>query len=453
MAQKWLLGALAGTLLALPAVSRAEEQPAPHAAEPPANQAQPVQMAQAPSRPQSDTNTQSTNQAPKGADAPAPLPPLPGDLSPEVRAYLEALQRQVQDLQSKLNQGQKQQPVTPTGAIPAVGAPPVTSPVPSARTLTGPLASRLQIGGYAELRITNLGTATGDRTGPHDVLDFQVARFRPRLTYFMDPHWEADLQINASTRSAASASFTARDAYVEYHNGLNNQYALRLGQQKVPFGYETFVEGDEPRPALERARYHEVLVPDQRDIGVAAIFNPRKLPLTQAYYRGPLIGVGVYNGNSINKQDNDLNKNVIAEVRLPLGGHNTIGLSGLSGTFSPAVGKTFAKQAGNFDWEGYYGRFRTQFELMAGRHLGHDINGGFGQLEYVSGAPGSFFVRYDRYDPDVDAKKNVFDRLGFGWYKDFTKNVRITAEYDFVTNHVTQTRHPNTFGIELQTNW
>jgi hypothetical protein len=269
----------------------------------------------------------------------------------------------------------------------------------------------------------------------------------------MDPNWEADLQINANTRGNATTSFSARDAYIEYHNGMNNQFALRLGQQKVPWGFETFVEGDEPRPALERARYQEIVVPDQRDLGFGAIFNPRKLPLTQAYYRGPLIGFGVYNGSGLNHQDNDESKTLAATVRLPLGGHNTIGFSGLSGTFSPSVGHTDVRQAGNFDWESYWGRFRTQAEVMAGRNLGHDINGGYGQLEYQTGMPGSFFVRYDWFDPNDEAGHDYWKRYSFGWYKDFTKNIRLTAEYDYVTNQLTQTRHPNTFGLELQANW
>ena len=452
MARHWMYGALVGTLLTSPLAVQAAEQavPAPAAPAPATESASKteeapklVQMAQA-TKPQSDSNAPDSKQA---------LPPLPDDLPPAVRAYLEALQKEVVDLRAKVNQGANAQPVTPAGAIPAPGAPPVAPPVPSARTLVAPLASRLQFSGYAELRITNLGNAVGDRLGPHDNLDFQVNRFRPRLTYFMDPNWEADLQINVNTRGAATTSFQARDAYIEYHNGKNNQYAVRLGQQKVPFGFETWIEGDEPRPALERARYHEVLFPDQRDIGLGITFNPRELPLAQAQLHGPLYGIGVYSGNGINKQDNDQNKTVVAGGRYAISKHVTVGLSGVSGTFSPAVGHTNTRQAGNVDVETFWGRFRTQTEVMVGRNLGHDINGGYGQLEYATGIPGSFFVRYDWFDRNESVGHDYWKRYGFGWYKDFTKNIRLTAEYDYVVNQLTQTRHPNTFGLELQANW
>lgn len=385
-------------------------------------------------------------------DAPAP-PPLPADLPPAVRAYLEALQKKVDDLEKKLNQQQKASP-TPPGSLPAPSAPPAAPPVPSARTVTAPLGSRLQIGGYAELRITNFGNAIGDRTAPHNNLDFQIARFRPRLQYFMDNNWEANLQINATTRSVAAASFTARDAYLEWHNGLNNALAIRFGQHKTPFGFQTWVEGDEPRAALERARYQEILIPDQRDTGASLIYNPTHKPFGQAQLRGPIYGIGVYNGNSINKQDNDQSKNVVAEARWAVGKNNTVGLSGLSGTFSPAPGKTFVKQAGNFDWETYYGRVRTQMELMIGRNLGHDVTGGFGQLEYVLGRAGSPFFRYDYFDPSDGPGQDFFKRYTIGWYKDFTRNIRVTGEYDWVTNNARAgTKHPNTFGIELQGNF
>ena len=377
------------------------------------------------------------------------LPPLPPDLSPELRAYLEALRNEITDLRQRLNQGEKPEPVTPPGAIPSPASPEVTPPVPAARTLIAPLASRLQIGGYGQIRITNVGNSAGDRTGPHDSIDFQLARFRPRLTFFMDPHWEADLQINVNTRGATATSFQARDAYIEYHNGQNNRYALRLGQQKVPFGFETFVEGDEQRPALERARYHDVLAPDQRDPGLAALYNPRGLPVTPALFRGPLVAVGVFSGNGTNRQDNDESKSLIAAARYPLGRHNTVGVSGISGTFTRAPGQTFVREVGDLDWESYYGRFRSQAEVMFGRNLGHDINGGYAQAEYRTGVPGNFFARYDWFDRDEEVGRDYWKRWSFGWYREFTKNIRITAEYDYVTNQLTQTRHPNTFGVQV----
>lgn len=377
------------------------------------------------------------------------LPPLPLGLSPELRAYLEALRDEVTELRRRLNQGEKPDPVTPPGAIPSTSALAAAPPVPAARTLIAPLASRLQIGGYGQIRVTNVGNSAGDRTAPHDNFDFQLARFRPRLTYYMDPHWQADLQVNVNTRGATATSFQARDAYIEYHNGKNNQYALRLGQQKVPFGFETFVEGDEQRPALERARYHDVLAPDQRDPGLGILWNPRRLPVTQALFRGPLVAVGVFNGSGTNRQDNDESKNLIAAARYPLGQHHTLGISGISGTFSRAPGQTFVRQVVDLDWESYYGRLRTQAEVMLGRNLGHDINGGYGQVEYRTGAPGNFFARYDWFDRNEEVGRDYWKRWSFGWYRDFTRNIRITAEYDYVTNQLTQTRHPNTFGLQV----
>ena len=249
-----------------------------------------------------------------------PLPPLPADLPPAVRAYLEALQRHVQDLEARLRA--QQAGPAPAGSPPAAGGPPAGTRDAPAPAVLGPRGSRLQIGGFVQTRITNLANAAGDRN-PDSQIDFQVTKFRPRFIYTLDPHWEADLQINATTRSLSGAtSVTARDAYAEYHNAA---YQMRLGQQKITYGFEDFAESDEERAALERARVFNVLFPDERDVGFSVGTKP-------ANPRAARFAAGVFNGTGINQPDNDSDKNVAATGRIPIGAHHTIGVSAYSGT-------------------------------------------------------------------------------------------------------------------------
>ena len=54
------------------------------------------------------------------------------------------------------------------------------------------------------------------------------------VIFIPSPHWEADLDINGTSRSGMPTNFSPRDAYAQWSNrGLEG----RLGQAKIPFGF------------------------------------------------------------------------------------------------------------------------------------------------------------------------------------------------------------------------
>lgn len=382
-------------------------------------------------------------------------PPARAETDPETRKELDALKQRIQVLEEELAKSKKQ----PPAAAPAPAGPP--------ESLKARNGSRFQIGGYAEVRVTNLGSQAGDRV-PNGDLDFQITRFRPRLTYLMDDHFLATVQINATTRlnpnriasgegPIAQGSFQARDAFVEYHN---DGYYLRAGQQKIPYGYDVFRYGDEVRETLERARVFAILFPDERDIGVVAGTQSAKNP------RAASIAVGVVNGDGINRPDNDDNKSVSVNGLVPIGPHHVAGASFYTGTTSHGISRNVGtppvtrslvkgqvKKAYGVEHRMNYGRFSTQAEYLWGRAFGADVNGGYGLARYNTGKVGNFFLRHDIFDPDEDAGHDYWRRTSLGWFKDFTRQFRLTAEYDFVTNKQTTTSNDNTFGVEFQANF
>src|SRR4051794_34072512 len=217
-----------------------------------------------------------------GVAAPAPAVATPSDSTSnqELRQEIELLKQRLAELERKLEQKpatgslQLQDKKEPQGEEKPKGeekggkdeeeGPPDTAK--SVQTITG---SRLTFGGFAQLRITNIGSQNGNRT-PNTNFDFQVARFRPRLIYTFDPHWSAEVDINGTTRQdpgsndAAVASFSPRDMYAQWQNaGIQG----RIGQSKIPFGYEVYLEGDPVRVEMERARILTTLYPDERDVG------------------------------------------------------------------------------------------------------------------------------------------------------------------------------------------
>ena len=350
----------------------------------------------------------------------------------------QAIQQEIDALKKRLEALEQQLAVSKQ-------APPAKA-VPEAQSVSARNGSRFLVSGYTEIRFTNIGSAAGDRAA-NNVTDFQVARFRPRFNYQMDPHFLASLQLNASTRSAAAASVNTRDAYLEYDN---TGFYTRMGQQKIPYGYEIFREGDEPRPALERARVFSLLFPDERDIGFT-VANAPKNP------HAPVVSLGVVNGDGINKIDGDKPKSFAANAIAPLGSHNVIGGSVYTGTTTATVGGKLVsqvKRAYGVEHRLNSGRLSTQIEYLWGRAFGADLNGGLGQIAYNSGQRGNLFVRQDVFDPNTHAAHDYWSRTGIGWFKDFTRQFRLTGEYDFVTNRLLSHHpHPNTFGIEMQGNF
>jgi len=350
-----------------------------------------------------------------------------------IRQEIEALKHRIEALEQQLAESKKAPPAAPTT---------------DADALKARNASRFQVSGYAQLRFTDIGSQASDRTAGN-VTDFQVARFRPRFNYQMDRHFLASLQLNATTRGAATANVTARDAYLEYGNTGRTGYYARMGQQKIPFGWEVFREGDEVRAALERARVFGILFPDDRDIGFT-LANVPKNPHT------PVVALGVVNGDGINHTDGDKPKSFAANAIVPLGSHNVLGGSVYSGTTTVTVSGSLmsrVKNALGVEHRLSLGRLNTQIEYLWGRAFGADLNGGYGQIAYSTGQRGNLFVRYDVFDPNEHAPHDYWSRAGIGWYKDFTRQFRLTGEYDFVTNRTQSDAHQNEFGLQLQGNF
>jgi hypothetical protein len=335
-----------------------------------------------------------------------------------VQQELDALKKRIQALEDELAKSKKQ----PAGEPAAVKA---------------QRGSRVQFGGYAGLRATTIAGSSGARTTANN-LEFQVARFRPQVVYTIDPHWSTTLMLDGNTRGAGT-TITLRDAFTEYKNA---GYFGRLGQQKVPFGYEVFRESDTTRPALERARVFGVMFPSERDLGVV-VGTASKNP------RAPVLSAGVLNGTGINTTDTDKAKSVAVNGIVPVGKHNTVGASYYTGT-TPFAGLNRAKTAVGVEHRLSLGRLSTQAEWLWGRAGGSDLNGGLGQLAYNTGRFGNLFARYDSFDPDVSALGGYFRRISVGWFKDLSPNVRITGEYDFVKDTSTP-GSDNTLGVQILT--
>jgi len=364
------------------------------------------------------------------------LSPLPARADDDaILRELQALKKRVEQLEAELAKSRQAPPVpTPPAAVPA--------DAPALRTSRG---SRVTIAGMFEMRATNLGNSNGNRT-PHGGIEMQADRMRPRITFLADDHLQAQMEINASTRSGARASLNMRDAFVQYNN---HGYYLRIGQAKLPFGYQVFREGSGDRWELERGRTDELLFPNMRDVGLFAGTASRNR-------RAATFHVALVNGDGINIADGDADKSIVAKVEVPVGSVHQVGASLYSGTLTRAhptrAGARIStvKQAVGVEHRAVFGRIETGLEYLMGRAFGGDLHGGYAHLLYRTGRPGNFFIRHDIFDPNRQVRGDNWRRTSLGWFREFGPHVRITAEYDFVNNGLTPTSNDDTYGAEVQ---
>jgi hypothetical protein len=126
----------------------------------------------------------------------------------------------------------------------------------------------------------------------------------------------------ASSASSTSLHFgQLRDAYFDVGVDKDNEFRFRIGQSKVPFGFEN-MQSSQNRLPLDRADALNSAVSNERDLGVFFYWAPketRKLlsSLVSEGLKGSgdygVLGFGLYNGQTANRPE--LNNSLHAAVR------------------------------------------------------------------------------------------------------------------------------------------
>jgi hypothetical protein len=250
-----------------------------------------------------------------------------------------------------------------------------------------------------------------------------------------------------------------RDAYADISFDKKREYRIRLGQSKVPFGFEN-MQSSQNRLTLDRNDALNSGIPNERDLGVFFYWAPSEIRerfamLVKDGYKGSgdygVFAFGAYNGNNINKIDANRNLHVVARVTYPFVLGSQIiepGLqaytgkwafvdeisSGVATNFDPKyvldqrVGATFVLYPKPFGVQTEYNigkgprydKFTNSVEVT-------DLNGGYVTLNYkwdISPAKHHFlypFAKFQYYDGgkkfEKDARSYVVREyeLGIEW--------------------------------------
>lgn len=267
------------------------------------------------------------------------------------------------------------------GALALALLPPVAaSQAPAAAAAPRPWYERIQLRGYAQFRYNrllednkDLSCQQCDRSIGNNGGFFMR---RGRLIFSGDMSNRVSIYIQPDYASDAAGTnhyFQLRDAYFDVFLDTQKHHRLRLGQSKVPFGFEN-LQSSQNRLPLDRNDALNSAVPNERDIGVFYYFatttaRSRFRMLVDSGLKGSgdygIVGVGVMNGQTANRPEANNSLHTVGRIsypfRFPNGQFLEVGLSGYKGRFVLPTRTTGIRALPEYDDE----RMAASFLLYA----------------------------------------------------------------------------------------
>lgn len=223
------------------------------------------------------------------------------------------------------------------------------SATPVRRTLSW--YERLTLRGYAQLRYNRLLETNAALQCP--ACDKSIGRNggfmlrRARLVFSGDVHERVSVYIQpdyGTESNGLNHYLQLRDAYFDISLDARRTHRLRLGQAKVPFGFEN-LQSSSNRIPLDRADATNTAVPNERDIGVFYLWAPttvrkRFKQLVDNGGKGSgdygVLAYGVVNGQTANRPEANNSPHQFVRLSYPwaLGGQVIeTGVQGYTGRF------------------------------------------------------------------------------------------------------------------------
>lgn len=152
---------------------------------------------------------------------------------------------------------------------------------------------------------------------------------RARLVFSGQVHERVFIYIQpdfASTPSSSVLNFAQlRDAYFDVSLDKKREFRFRIGQSKVPFGFEN-LQSSSNRLPLDRNDGLNSAVANERDLGVFFYYAPEHIRerfsyLVSSGLKGSgdygVFGFGIYNGQTANRPEENDNRHIVARISYP----------------------------------------------------------------------------------------------------------------------------------------
>lgn len=351
---------------------------------------------------------------------------------------------------------------------------------------------KLRLRGYTQMRFSQI--VSGDADAPagvsrlrsiHDSAvnadsNFSFRRLRmviqgdlnDHVSLYFQPDFAAAVS-NQSVGERREGTVSLRDMYADVFPFADKSFRIRLGQSKVPYGWEN-MQSSSNRLALDRTDAINSAAPGERDLGIVAYYTP---PRVQAIWdrladdgqklfgNYGAFGFGVFNGQGLNRTETDNDVMLVGLATWPfeldglgldgqvfeLGGaimRNTIRPEIRTGGVSPAglkddrVGvhailypQPFGIQA---EWNWGTG---PEFVPASGRIEERPVNGGYVQaMAKIDNSPiGPFypFARWQYYRGGfkgaINAPRLETEELELGFEFNLDPALELTATYGWAS--------------------
>lgn len=338
-----------------------------------------------------------------------------------------------------------------------------------------PWYERFKIRGYAQVRYNGL-LATNDSLGCEQCdrswggdNGFFLRRLRISLSGYVHPRVYVYVQPDLVSWAGGSGYMAQlRDCYVDLGFDPRNELRLRLGQSKVPFGYEN-MQSSQQRVPLDRADPLNSALKDERDIGAFLYWSPQRIRervgmFVSSGMKGSgdfgVLALGVYNGQGTNRMDLNKELHVVARASWPFevgGQYVEAAVAGYAGDYvlsgsqlSPGIGTSTDRSYDDRRALATLSLLPAPFGLLAEYNVGRgpefdaasdsittkNLEGGYITAMYRF-RPGKHnlmaFVRYQQYAGgkkfEQDARSYAVNDVEFGVEWQPNANVELVCEY------------------------
>jgi hypothetical protein len=301
-------------------------------------------------------------------------------------------------------------------------------------------------------------------------------QIHPRVFFYVQPDF-------ASAISTSSLHFgQLRDAYFDIGLDKRNEFRFRIGQSKIPFGFEN-MQSSQNRLPLDRNDALNSAVSNERDLGVFFYWAPQKTrklfsSLVNDGLKGSgdygVFGLGVYNGQTANRPEQNANRHIVGRLTYPFQYKNQIietSVMAYKGKFtllSTSNGVKFAEDK-LYDDERVGGTFvlyPKPFGILAEYNIGRGpefdkfadsistkaLRGGFVTASYKLSIDNHTlipFVRYQQYKGgkkhELDARSYRVKELEIGTEWQMGKNFELVVMYTMSSRRFEDFSTPNNY--------
>lgn len=257
-----------------------------------------------------------------------------------------------------------------------------------------------------------------------------------RVYFYIQPDF-------ASSAGTTGNIAQLRDAYMDLGLDPNNEFRIRLGQSKVPYGFEN-MQSSQNRLPLDRNDALNSSVSNERDMGAFFYWAPKATrtlyaDLVKEGLKGSgdygVFAFGVYNGQTANQTEKNDNLHIVSRLSYPIKIKNQIiepGIQAYTGKYVLFSTSKDVKKVANLEYLDqrvaasfilYPKPFGIQAEYNVGR--GPEFNkltdsievrnlqGGYITLSYLFKAKDQVFIPFARLQYYKGGKKHELDARSY----------------------------------------